>query len=71
MNSDAIIEIKDSTDAKLLEMAKGAHFSNTKLPSGFVVPVAPEGKGYYGFKTDSGWVLVLRDSDLDRRRGRQ
>lgn len=44
---DRFVRVDDPTDKALLGLAGGAAFGNTTLPSGFVVPAAPEGWAYY------------------------
>jgi len=56
------IAITDPNDVALMKIAAGAMFSGTTLPSGYIVPVAPEGKGYYPQCCEDGTITLVLEN---------
>lgn len=54
------IPIENLRDMRFLMMAEGAIFSGTTMPSGFKIPMAPEGQGYCPAYNEGKVVLVLK-----------
>ena len=58
MDEKRVVVIDDPIDIMLMNIAKGALFSDTILPSGFTVPAAPEGMAYVAEFVDGTCQLV-------------